>query len=144
MSSGVSLTILGKNGIQFEWSLATYAHNLDKYHFLFVSSLGDFSEIPVQVQSWWDISCLNRWFCILSLSYCFIADIRNGNGYGEGYGQIDESQVVRYTKEALTQLLNLVDSKLSARYEISMFKPELCPLHGVPIGTCHSILHHSV
>ncbi|XP_004304303.1 PREDICTED: defective in cullin neddylation protein 1 [Fragaria vesca subsp. vesca] len=50
--------------------------------------------------------------------YCRYCDIRNGNGYGEGYGQIDESQVVRYTKEALTQLLNLVESKLSARVSI--------------------------
>lgn len=50
--------------------------------------------------------------------YC---DIRRGNGYGhgEGYRQNDESQVATYSKEALTQLLNLVESKLHAR--ISFF-----------------------
>ncbi|XP_050381530.1 defective in cullin neddylation protein AAR3 [Argentina anserina] len=50
--------------------------------------------------------------------YCRYCDIKRENGYGEGHIQSDEMQVVKHSKEALSQLLNLVDSKLRARVSI--------------------------
>ncbi|XP_068302432.1 defective in cullin neddylation protein AAR3-like [Pyrus communis] len=52
--------------------------------------------------------------------YRRFCDIRTGNGYGhvEGYRENDDSQMAKYSREALTQLLNLLESKLHARISI--------------------------
>ncbi|XP_009376275.1 defective in cullin neddylation protein AAR3 [Pyrus x bretschneideri] len=52
--------------------------------------------------------------------YRRFCDIRTGNGYGhgEGYMENDDSQMAKYSRKALTQLLYLVESKLHARISI--------------------------
>lgn len=48
-----------------------------------------------------------------------MADVRTVNGYGHGddYRGNNESQMTKYSREALIQLLNLVQLKLHPRYK---------------------------